>query len=70
VAVRENCKHYILQTVSLGDRLERCKLSVNQELPFACPEDCLFYEKRTGVSRIGWQLPDPKTRKDDNPKDI
>ena len=39
----------------MGDELmQRCKLGVNQEAPFACPEDCLFFEPRQ-ISSAGWQ---------------
>jgi hypothetical protein len=65
VSVRDTCKHYLLQSVSVSDKLERCKLKANRDLPFACPEDCLFFEARAGISKVGWRLPNPK--KDDSP---
>jgi hypothetical protein len=66
VSVRDNCKHYVLQSVSLSDKLERCKLKVNTDLPFACPSDCLFFEARAGISKLGWKMPD-KRKKDTPP---
>jgi hypothetical protein len=32
-------------------------LGVNEEMPFACPEGCLFFEPRA-VSDTGWQIAD------------
>jgi hypothetical protein len=58
VAVREDCRHYMMRTVRSKDRLERCRLGVNEVLPFACPEGCLFYEARR-TSSAGWQVLDP-----------
>lgn len=55
MAVREDCRHYIMQSVRGGERLERCRLGVNEQLPFACPEGCLFYERRS-TSSAGWQV--------------
>jgi len=65
VPVNEDCRHYVMQTIAGGDRIERCKIGANQELPFACPPGCLFYEPRR-VSSAGWQVgsddepPDPR----------
>lgn len=64
MAVNEDCRHYIMQTVGgrtvggrvvvgSGERIERCRIEANQSLPFACPDGCLFYERR-GVSSAGW----------------
>lgn len=60
MAVNEDCRHYIMQTVSgargvagVAERVERCRIEANQSLPFACPDGCLFYERR-GVSNAGW----------------
>jgi hypothetical protein len=36
--------------------VERCRLSVNDDNPFACPEGCLFFEQRN-VSTSGWTQP-------------
>jgi len=58
VGVREDCRHYSSRTSPSGDVVQRCKLGANQEVPFACPEDCLFFEPRN-VSDTGWQVADP-----------
>jgi hypothetical protein len=55
MAVREDCRHYVMQTVHGGERLEACKLGVNEQVPFACPEGCVFYEKRS-TSSAGWSV--------------
>ena len=33
--------------------MQRCRLAVNGENPFACPGDCLFFEGRA-LSEAGW----------------
>jgi hypothetical protein len=53
VAVYEDCRHYVHRSTSSGEVLQRCRLSVNTEDPFACPTDCLFKESRT-LSGAGW----------------
>lgn len=53
MAVREDCRHYLARSTSGGDIIQRCRLSVNEEDPFACPNGCLFFEDRP-VSGIGW----------------
>lgn len=55
MAVKDDCRHYVMQTTKAGDKLERCRVDANEHLPFACPEGCLFYEPRN-VSGTGWQL--------------
>jgi hypothetical protein len=55
MAVREDCRHYVMQTVRGGERVEACKLGVNEQVPFACPEGCVFYEKRS-TSSAGWSV--------------
>ena len=51
----DDCRHYGTRTLGTGDKLERCKLGVNEEMPFACPEACLFFEPRSGMS-AGWTV--------------
>ena len=58
MGVRADCRHYSTRTLDSGDRWEKCRLGVNNEAPFTCPEGCLFFEPRTGMS-AGWTLPDP-----------
>lgn len=60
MAVNEDCRHYLMQTVKRGaDKLERCRVDANESLPFACPGGCLFYEPR-GISSAGWVQARPK----------
>lgn len=55
VAVKDDCRHYVMQTNSRGEKLERCRVDANEVIPFACPEGCVFYEPRN-VSSAGWQI--------------
>jgi hypothetical protein len=57
MAVRDDCRHYSLRSIATGDKVERCRLDVNEKAPFACPEGCLFFEPRPGM-RTGWTLPE------------
>jgi len=62
MAVRDNCRHYSSRSTPTGDVLERCRLGVNEEMPFACPEGCVFFEPRK-ISETGWlrlERPDPR----------
>jgi hypothetical protein len=59
MAVNADCRHYIMQTTARGEKLERCRVDANEQLPFACPEGCVFYEPRK-VSSAGWHIgPEP-----------
>ncbi|HXZ82475.1 MAG TPA: hypothetical protein VED84_01835 [Acidimicrobiales bacterium] len=62
--VREDCRHYVMQTVRGAERVERCQLGVNEQFPFACPDGCVFHEKRS-TSSAGWsvahEVEDPPT---------
>ena len=49
MAVRDDCRHYVMQTTVTAERVERCKLGVNEQVPFACPEGCLFYEPTVDI---------------------
>lgn len=53
MGVRDDCRHYIRRTTPAGDALERCRVDAAEEMPFACPEHCLFFEPRT-ISDSGW----------------
>ena len=55
VAVNEDCRHYVMQTTAHEEKLERCRMGANEQIPFACPEGCLFYEPRK-VSGAGWTI--------------
>lgn len=57
MGVREDCRHYSSRSTASGEVMQRCRLGANEEMPFACPEDCLFFEPRS-VSDTGWQLGD------------
>ena len=55
MSVRRDCRHYSSRTTPAGDILHRCRLGVNEDMPFACPEDCLFFEPRH-VTDTGWTV--------------
>jgi hypothetical protein len=55
VGVHEDCRHYIMQTTAHEEKLERCRMGANDQLPFACPDGCLFYEPRK-VTGAGWTI--------------
>ncbi|MGI9120359.1 MAG: hypothetical protein ACR2G7_09620 [Acidimicrobiales bacterium] len=44
--VRYDCRHYSTRTMADGV-VQRCRIGASQEVPFACPEGCLFFEPRT-----------------------
>jgi hypothetical protein len=54
VGVREDCRHYSTRSTTAGDVLQRCRLGAAEEMPFACPEHCLFFEPRQ-ITGTGWQ---------------
>ncbi len=56
MGVRNDCRHYLHRSTPAGEALQRCRLGVNLEQPFGCPDDCLFFEART-VSGAGWTQP-------------
>jgi hypothetical protein len=53
MGVREDCRHYVQRSTPGGDLLQRCRLGAAEENPFACPEECLFFETRV-LSTAGW----------------
>src|ERR1700683_4013195 len=55
MSVNADCRHYIMQTTGRGDKVERCRVEANENIPFACPEGCVFYEARK-VSSAGWHV--------------
>lgn len=55
MAIQEDCRHYVMQTVRGFERLERCRLGANENVPFACPDGCVFYESRR-TSSAGWHV--------------
>ena len=58
MAVRADCRHYSSRTIATGDRLEFCRIDMNEDSPFACPEGCVFFEPRAGMS-AGWTVVEP-----------
>lgn len=54
MGVRTDCRHYIRRTTPTGDAFERCRVDAADEMPFACPQHCLFFEPRV-ISDAGWQ---------------
>lgn len=58
MSVREDCRHYSTRTVSASEVVQRCRLAANTEMPFACPEGCLFMEPRS-ITDAGWLRADP-----------
>lgn len=61
MSVRSDCRHYSVRTLGNGDQVERCRVGAARDVPFACPEDCLFFEPRS-VSSAGWQIRSPRDR--------
>jgi hypothetical protein len=57
LGARTDCQHYSSRTLPRGDKVDRCRLGVAQAVPFACPDDCLFFEGRA-ISDAGWQIQD------------
>ena len=53
MAVRRDCRHYSTRTTD-GGVVQRCRVEANEEAPFACPDDCLFFEARS-ITDAGWQ---------------
>ena len=53
MGVREDCRHYVQRSTPGGELLQRCRLGAAEETPFACPDDCLFFEARV-LSTAGW----------------
>jgi hypothetical protein len=64
MAVNADCRHYIMQTTPRGDKIERCRMDANENIPFACPDGCVFYEPRK-VSAAGWHVAPKRPPKDD-----
>lgn len=54
MAVRQDCRHYSTRTTAAGDIVQRCRVDAADDMPFACPEGCLFFETRS-ITDAGWQ---------------
>jgi hypothetical protein len=50
--VRQDCRHYSTRSTASGV-VQRCRLGANEDMPFACPEHCLFFESRS-ITDAGW----------------
>lgn len=53
MAVRIDCRHYSSRTVGHDELVQRCRVDFAEQAPFACPEDCLFFEPRS-ITDAGW----------------
>lgn len=51
MSVRRDCRHYSRRTLPDGDVVQRCRVDAATSAPFACPEDCLFFEPNPYVDR-------------------
>jgi hypothetical protein len=58
MGVRQDCRHYSTRTTTSG-LVQRCRLAANEETPFACPLDCLFFEPRS-ITGAGWRSAGPE----------
>lgn len=54
MAVRTDCRHYSTRSMPSGDVVQRCRVDAAEDMPFACPEGCLFFESRS-ITDAGWQ---------------
>lgn len=52
--VRRDCRHYSTRSTTPGETVQRCRVGANLDMPFACPEHCLFFESRS-IADAGWQ---------------
>jgi len=57
MGVRQDCRHYSTRTTVHGEVIQRCRVSMADEAPFACPDHCLFFEPRS-ITDAGWQRPE------------
>jgi hypothetical protein len=57
MGVRQDCRHYSSRSVPNGDVVQRCRLDAAETTPFACPDDCLFFEPRS-ITDAGWTRTD------------
>jgi hypothetical protein len=52
--VRTDCRHYSTRTTGSDEVVQRCRLGMAEDTPFACPDGCLFFESRS-ITDAGWQ---------------
>jgi len=53
MGVRRDCRHYSTRSTTSGT-VQRCRLGANEDMPFGCPEHCLFFEARS-ITDAGWR---------------
>ena len=53
--MRTDCRHYARRTSASGEVVEACRLNAAPDAPYACPENCAFFEQ-VRVSRAGWTV--------------
>jgi hypothetical protein len=53
MAIREDCRHYSRRTLGPDEVVQRCRVDAAEHAPFACPADCLFFERRAIIDG-GW----------------
>jgi hypothetical protein len=53
MTVREDCRHYSKRTLGPGEVVQRCRVDMAEDAPFACPEHCIFFERRVIIDG-GW----------------
>jgi hypothetical protein len=53
MSVRTDCRHYSSRTVAGDELVQRCRVDAAELAPFACPENCLFFEPRS-ITDAGW----------------
>ena len=52
MAMREECKHFQSRTYASGEVARFCVLGNAPDQPWACPADCVTYERR--FADVGW----------------
>ena len=57
MSVRRDCRHYSTRSMPGGETVQRCRLEANTDAPFACPDDCVFFEPRS-LTATGWEAGD------------
>lgn len=53
MGARSDCRHYLTRSSPRGEVAQTCRLGAATEIPFACPESCLFFERRASMG-AGW----------------
>ena len=54
MGIRQDCRHYSTRTTVHGEVIQRCRVSMADEAPFGCPEQCVFFEPRP-ITDAGWR---------------